>query len=571
MQKMMQDQEAALDMLRTTSLGAISACAGAGKTTVLVNLIRGLGPEALVWLCPATKEEKAAFVESLLDGHNHSFKQRLGERLGGDFRYMKVLQARYELMPAVEEALAAYKASPGCTSSQSFRQELSEAASYMLSLWRRSAAESADPVRPTSRKRPRASLAAMTLTSCPHCGQRLLVGPCAESAQSDGLAAFVEWSWDVALEAYMFGRELLTVLTAGSMYTVSSVRVFAEQSECGSVCVSRASHWVALLNKRLSVGSTPQLRSHPQSLRGLLDTDISFLSMLMLLQLHGVLPISESEVLRFSFEPGPLGLALNAVMFGCLRSPDYLAWTRAFSAVYKRCPFSVPGAVLAADSSCFTHTYVVDDLGRCSDVTKELFQFMGRSTARRNRDIVGLVAADGMHFMRALQQQRYVDVIRVGTEIRGVGPFVMKNITVMLAHSPHASAKDFPWIPELLDPRCKESFVAAGTNGIPFASMLVGQSVEVDSGCDCGRANVLFKISESWLEFLRCSAPEGFPQDEEALGRDAQMIAPAREDGAHYERSIVVPHTDIHARLAVLRELPVEGRAVLEDLNSGGS
>ena len=86
MQKMMQDQEAALDMLRTTSLGAISACAGAGKTTVLVNLIRGLGPEALVWLCPATKEEKAAFVESLLDGHNHSFKQRLGERLGGDFR-----------------------------------------------------------------------------------------------------------------------------------------------------------------------------------------------------------------------------------------------------------------------------------------------------------------------------------------------------------------------------------------------------------------------------------------------------------------------------------------------------
>ena len=101
-------------------------------------------------------------------------------------------------MPAVEEALAAYKASPGCTSSQSFRQELSEAASYMLSLWRRSAAESADPVRPTSRKRPRASLAAMTLTSCPHCGQRLLVGPCAESAQSDGLAAFVEWSWDVA-------------------------------------------------------------------------------------------------------------------------------------------------------------------------------------------------------------------------------------------------------------------------------------------------------------------------------------------------------------------------------------
>ena len=68
MQKMMQDQEAALDMLRTTSLGAISACAGAGKTTVLVNLIRGLGPEALVWLCPATKEEKAAFVESLLDG-----------------------------------------------------------------------------------------------------------------------------------------------------------------------------------------------------------------------------------------------------------------------------------------------------------------------------------------------------------------------------------------------------------------------------------------------------------------------------------------------------------------------
>ena len=391
-------------------------------------------------------------------------------------------------MPAVEEALAAYKASPGCTSSQSFRQELSEAASYMLSLWRRSAAESADPVRPTSRKRPRASLAAMTLTSCPHCGQRLLVGPCAESAQSDGLAAFVEWSWDVALEAYMFGRELLTVLTAGSMYTVSSVRVFAEQSECGSVCVSRASHWVALLNKRLSVGSTPQLRSHPQSLRGLLDTDISFLSMLMLLQLHGVLPISESEVLRFSFEPGPLGLALNAVMFGCLRSPDYLAWTRAFSAVYKRCPFSVPGAVLAADSSCFTHTYVVDDLGRCSDVTKELFQFMGRSTARRNRDIVGLVAADGMHFMRALQQQRYVDVIRVGTEIRGVGPFVMKNITVMLAHSPHASAKDFPWIPELLDPRCKESFVAAGTNGIAFASMLVGQSVEVDSGCDCRAA-----------------------------------------------------------------------------------
>ena len=299
----------------------------------------------------------------------------------------------------------------------------------------------------------------------------------------------------------MFGRELLTVLTAGSMYTVSSVRVFAEQSECGSVCVSRASHWVALLNKRLSVGSTPQLRSHPQSLRGLLDTDISFLSMLMLLQLHGVLPISESEVLRFSFEPGPLGLALNAVMFGCLRSPDYLAWTRAFSAVYKRCPFSVPGAVLAADSSCFTHTYVVDDLGRCSDVTKELFQFMGRSTARRNRDIVGLVAADGMHFMRALQQQRYVDVIRVGTEIRGVGPFVMKNITVMLAHSPHASAKDFPWIPELLDPRCKESFVAAGTNGIPFASMLVGQSVEVDSGCDC-RAAESQKMCQVFLVVL---------------------------------------------------------------------
>ena len=51
----------------------------------------------------------------------------------------------------------------------------------------------------------------------------------------------------------------------------------------------------------------------------------------------------------------------------------------------------------------------------------------------------------------------------------------------------------------------------------------------------------------------------------------ALRIAPAREDGAHYERSIVVPHTDIHARLAVLRELPVEGRAVLEDLNSGGS
>ena len=171
-----------------------------------------------------------------------------------------------ELMPAVEEALAAYKASPGCTSSQSFRQELSEAAAYMLSLWRRSAAESADPVRPASRKRLRASLAAITLTSCPHCGQRLLVGPRAESAESDGLAAFVEWSWDVALEAYMFGRELLTVLTAGSMYTVSSVRVFAEQSECGAVCASRASNWVALLNKRLLVGSTstPQLCSWPR-------------------------------------------------------------------------------------------------------------------------------------------------------------------------------------------------------------------------------------------------------------------------------------------------------------------
>lgn len=143
------------------------------------------------------------------------------------------------------------------------------------------------------------------------------------------LSEIVQGEWKQALEAYMLGREILPRLPAGSNARIFRVEV---AGPCDSI-----SSWLRFLTRRVETSVACAASDLPANVQGLVDTPVSAFSMLQWMQLHPVFP--GAELLDFGERVGARALALNAALFGKLRSGDYLTWMRAFRERRGRWPF----------------------------------------------------------------------------------------------------------------------------------------------------------------------------------------------------------------------------------------
>ena len=294
-----------------------------------------------------------------------------------------------------------------------------------------------------------------------------------------GLQELVGNKWAEVLEGYMVGREMQPSLPRGQDVWVKSVRI----QKGGRWALH--TDWQDFWNRRVAVDvDLSILPSHLHSLNGV---ETTWISLMMLMQLHPVIPNGAGEVLDLD-QVTLRGLVMNSVMFGRLRSPDFLAWLKAFHNEFQRWPFVSTGKELFHDVACFVQSYDVEDLGRCCDTTLELcaFQSSQISASRRNHDLIAPVASEGDELVEALTRNTYSETVQAGLKFKGFGQFVVKNITNVLSMSRQAGGfqAHFKWLPEMLCNDVPETFVAIGTNGAEFSRLASGAS-SCDVACEC--------------------------------------------------------------------------------------
>ena len=301
------------------------------------------------------------------------------------------------------------------------------------------------------------------------------------TASTAGISMIISSHWREALQAYMVGRQVLSLLAQGSEVQVELIEVkYTGESVYRST--AETSIWKTVLNKRVvpeMKGATSKL---PEAVRHLVNKEVSALTVMGLMQLHPVIP-QDRELLDMNKYPVSFeALVLNSIMLGRLRSQDYIAWMEAFGRTYGRWPFnSAVRSSLYADAAVFVETYTVVSLSRSCDTTLELKPYMrkSKSVEIRNHELIGAIAADGPRLVDAMRKHTFKETVQAGTTITSFGQFVWKNVCTVFATSKQASLflEVAPWVSEYIC-RSAETFVGVGTNGAAFVDLSIGSGPE---------------------------------------------------------------------------------------------
>ena len=315
---------------------------------------------------------------------------------------------------------------------------------------------------------------------CPSCSFEFQIrdeGDADARASTSQVDAVIGGCWHAALEAYMLGRQLQISLKPGAVSRLLSVECVVSEVTAGfSPTCSQADIWMEILNRPCSVKVRGEATNLPPAPRTLIDKPITALTLMSLMQLHPVVPYGE-EILQLSPDATFSAVVFNGVMYGRLRSQDYISWMNTFRSKTGRWPFDREVS-FKKDVHCFIDTYQVETLNRACQTTLELKRFMGASMSipRRNWELCGLIGADAGPLVDSLQLDTLFAVSTASKNLTDVGQFVLKNIINTLALCPQALLhKDqFPWLAEMLDDSVLESWVGVGTNGADFSTLAQG-------------------------------------------------------------------------------------------------